>query len=43
MMNASFPDRSREHWTEPVPPEPNSLVADIDALNRSGFAGGYFV
>jgi len=31
MMNASFPDRSREHWTEPVPPEPNRLVADIDA------------
>jgi len=30
-MNASFPDRSREHWTEPVPPEPNRLVADIDA------------
>jgi len=31
MMNASFPDRSREHRTEPVPPEPNRLVADIDA------------
>ncbi len=30
-MNASVPDRSREHGTEPVPPEPYRLVADIDA------------
>ncbi len=31
MMNASFPDRPGEHRTEPVPPEPDRLVADIDA------------
>ncbi len=30
MMNALFPDRSREHGTEAVPPEPHRLVADID-------------
>jgi len=30
-MNASFPDLSGEYWTEPVPPEPNRLVANIDA------------
>src|SRR5665811_556252 len=29
-MKASFPDRSREHRSEPVTPEPNRLVADID-------------
>jgi len=31
MMNASFPDRGGKHRTEPVPPEPHRLVADIDA------------
>ena len=31
MMNASFPDRRREHRTEPVPPEPHCFVADINA------------
>ena len=31
MMNASFPDRGGEHRTEPVPPVPNRLVADVDA------------
>ncbi len=31
MMNASFPDRRREHRTEPVPPEPYCFVADINA------------
>ncbi len=31
MMNASFPDLRGEHRTEPVPPEPDRLVADIDA------------
>jgi hypothetical protein len=31
MMITSFPDRGREHRTEPVPPVPNRLVADIDA------------
>ena len=29
-MNASFSDLAGEHRTEPVPPEPNRLVADID-------------
>jgi hypothetical protein len=31
MMNASFSDLAGEYRTEPVPPEPNRLVADIDA------------
>jgi hypothetical protein len=31
MINPSFPDRGRKHRSEPVPPEPNCLVADIDA------------
>ena len=31
MVKASFPDLVREHRTEPVPPEPNRLVADVDA------------
>ena len=31
MMNASFPDLVGEHRTEPLPSEPNRLVADIDA------------
>jgi hypothetical protein len=31
MINASSPDRSSEHRTEPVPPEPNRLVAIVDA------------
>ncbi len=31
LMDASFPDRGREHRTEPVPPVPNRLVADIEA------------
>lgn len=30
-MNPPFPDLSRENRTEPVPPEPRRLVADIDA------------
>ncbi len=30
MMNPSLPDLSSEHRTEPIPPEPNRLVADID-------------
>src|SRR5665811_2011434 len=30
MMKASFPDLAGEHRSEPVPPEPNRLVADID-------------
>jgi len=29
--NAPFPDLGGEHWTEPVPPQTNRLVADIDA------------
>ncbi len=31
MMNPSFPDLRGKHRTEPVPPEPDRLVADIDA------------
>ncbi len=31
MMNASFPDLRGQHRTEPVPPEPDRLVADINA------------
>ena len=31
MMKASLPDRGRKHRTEPVPPVPNRLVADVDA------------
>ena len=34
MLNAAFPDLRREHWTEPVPPEPNCLMADIDSSLR---------
>jgi hypothetical protein len=30
MMNASFPDLGRRHRAEPVAPETNRLVADID-------------
>jgi hypothetical protein len=30
-MNTSFPDLSSEFRTEPVPPIPNCLVANIDA------------
>jgi hypothetical protein len=30
-MNPAFSDLSREHWPELVSPEPNGLVADIDA------------
>ncbi len=38
MMNASFPDRGGERWTEPVPPVPNRLMADIDtALEQEIF------
>ena len=31
MMKASFSDRGRKHRTEPVPPKPYRLVADVDA------------
>ncbi len=31
MMNASFPDLAGEHRTEPVPPEPYPLVANVYA------------
>ena len=30
-MRASLPDRGRKHRTEPIPPVPNRLVADVDA------------
>jgi nanoRNase/pAp phosphatase (c-di-AMP/oligoRNAs hydrolase) len=32
MMKAPSPDPGRKHRTEPVPPEPYRLVADVDAL-----------
>ena len=31
LMNAAFPYLRGEHRTEPVPPEPHSLVADMYA------------
>ena len=31
MMDPSFPGLRREHRTEPVPPKPHRLVADVDA------------
>ena len=31
MMKVSFPDLVGEHRTEPIPPVPNRLVADVDA------------
>jgi len=30
-MNPSFPDLCGEHRPEPVPPEPDRLMADVDA------------
>ena len=30
-MHTPPPDLRGEHWTEPVPPEPHRLVADVDA------------
>jgi hypothetical protein len=30
-MNSPPFDPSREHWAEPIPSEPHSLVADVDA------------
>jgi uncharacterized Rossmann fold enzyme len=30
MRNASFADLGGEHRTKPVPPEPDSLVTDVD-------------
>jgi hypothetical protein len=29
--DSPFPDLGGKHWTEPVPPEPHRLVADVDA------------
>lgn len=29
-LHPSAPDLSGEHWNKPVPPVPNSLVADLD-------------
>ncbi len=38
MMNAPLPDFHGEHRTEPVPPEPYRLMANIDAtLNQNIF------
>jgi hypothetical protein len=31
MLDAPFPNLRSEHRSEPVPPEPHRLVADIDA------------
>ncbi len=30
MMNAPLPDLRGEHRTEPIPPEPHRLMANID-------------
>jgi hypothetical protein len=30
-LNAALPDLSGKHRTKPVPPEPNRLVAEVDA------------
>ncbi len=38
MLNASFPDLRGKYWTEPNPPQPHLLVADIDtAFGRQIF------
>jgi hypothetical protein len=29
--DSPLPDLGREHWTEPVPPEPYGLMADVYA------------
>ena len=34
MIEASLPDRGCKHRTEPVPPVPNRLVADVDARSN---------
>ena len=31
MMNPALPDLSSKHRTEPIPPEPCSLVVDVGA------------
>jgi len=31
MMNPTLSDLSSKHRTEPIPPEPHSLVANVDA------------
>src|SRR5271165_5001550 len=31
MRNAPLSDLGGEHWAKPVPPEPDGLVADVDA------------
>ena len=30
-MNAALPDLRAKQWTEPVPPQPYGLMADVDA------------
>ena len=30
-MNAALPDLCGKQWTEPVPPQPYGLVADVEA------------
>ena len=32
MMNALFPDLRGEHRTEPVPPEPDGFMANINVM-----------
>ena len=29
-MNAALPDLRGKYWTEPVPPQPYGLMADVD-------------
>jgi hypothetical protein len=30
-LNPALPDLRRKHRTEPIPPEPHRLMADVDA------------
>lgn len=30
VLDSPHPDLGRERWTEPIPPEPHRLVADVD-------------
>ena len=37
-MNAALPDLRAKQWTEPVPPQPYGLMADVDtALEQQIF------
>jgi hypothetical protein len=36
VRGASLADLGGEHWTKPVPPEPDGLVADVDPALGQG-------